>query len=100
MSVIEVRITASNGQFTPSKDPVTLSKSRGETIKWYNDTPENITIQFSKGTPFPDSHHPYSIGAGKHKDSGGIQVKEGTNWAYMIIAESGAMADPQVIIER
>lgn len=100
MGVIDVRITFSNGQFTPSKDPVTLGKSKGETILWHNDTAESLTIEFADGSPFPADRNPYHVPAGKQVPSGNITVQEGTKWSYNISAASGAMTDPQVIIER
>lgn len=100
MGVIDVRITFSNGQFTPSQDPVTLHKTNGETIKWQNDTSESLTITFTDGSPFPADRNPYQVAAGKQVNSGNITAQEGTEWAYSITAPSGAMTDPQVIIER
>lgn len=100
MSVIDVHITSTNGQFKPSLDPVTLSKNKGQTIKWHNDTAENLTINFTNGTPFPGNRQPYRLDAGRQVDSGPIEVQENTNWSYDIVAASGAIADPQVIIER
>jgi len=99
MAVIDVRITSVNGKFVPSQDPVTLSKGNGDTIKWHNDTPQEITINFADGTPFPGDRNPYRIGPGKQQDSGNIQASAGTNWAYLIIAASGAVMDPEVIIK-
>ncbi len=98
MAVIEVSITFKNGQFTPSQDPVRLSKSNGDVINWHNDTNEDITISFDNGTPFPGNQNPYSINAGRQKSSGNIQAQANTDWTYSIQAASGAMADPQVII--
>lgn len=100
MGVVDVRITFSHGQFTPSKDPVTLAKSKGETITWYNDTSESLTIEFADGSPFPADRNPYHVAAGKQVQSGNISVQESTTWKYNIAAPSGAMTDPQVIIER
>lgn len=100
MGVIDVRITFSNGQFTVSPDPVTLAKSKGETIKWHNDTNQSVTINFTDGTPFPAERNPYPVSAGKQADSGNITVDAVTKWAYTVTAASGAMMDPQVIIER
>jgi hypothetical protein len=100
MAVVDVRITMVNGQFVTSPDSVTLSKGRGDTIKWFNDTVERIQVRFADGSPFPAERNPYDITAGKHVDSGSIHVAENTSWSYVIIAASGAMADPQVIIER
>ncbi|HET8668457.1 MAG TPA: hypothetical protein VFM10_10790 [Terriglobales bacterium] len=100
MAVIEVRINYTNGQFVPSQDPITLSKSKGETIKWYNETAERLTLEFANGTPFPPSRNPYTVDPDKQVDSGNIQVQEGTEFSYTIKAASGAMVDPQVIIER
>lgn len=100
MGVIDVRITFSNGQFKVSLDPVTLAKSKGETISWHNDTTQSLTINFNDGSPFPAERNPYQVTAGKQTQSGNITVEPGTKWAYTITASSGAMMDPQVIIER
>ncbi len=99
MAVTDVSITLKNGQFTPSKDPVPLSKGNGDTIKWHNDTNQNISISFDSGSPFPGNLNPYRIDAGQQKNSGNIQVQAGTSWDYSIRAASGAVADPQVIIQ-
>jgi hypothetical protein len=100
MGVVEVRISLVGGQLVASKESVTLSKGRGETIKWHNDTAETIQIKFVNGSPFPPKRNPYTIAAGKPQDSGSIHASESTTWFYTICAASGAMADPQVIIER
>lgn len=100
MGVIDVHITFRNGQFTPSQDPVTLHKANGETIKWVNDTDETLTITFAGGSPFPAERNPYQVGPHKQVDSGNITVEAVTKWAYNISTASGAMTDPQVIIER
>ncbi len=98
MSVVDVHISMVNGQFVPSQDVVRLSKSKGETIKWYNDTTEAIQIEFNGGSPFPTGS--FDISAGKQTGSGAVKANEGTSWSYTITAASGAMADPQVIIEK
>lgn len=100
MAVVEVRISMVNGQLAASPDSVTLSKARGETINWHNDTTETIQLSFVSGSPFPPSRNPYTIPAGKPENSGSIQVNENTNWSYTMSAASGVMADPQVIIQR
>jgi hypothetical protein len=100
MAVVDVRIAMVGGTFVPSQESVKLSKSKGDTIRWYNDTAEQIRLSFTGGVPFAADHHPYEIGAGKQVNSGHIQAAEETTWFYTITAASGAMADPQVIIER
>jgi len=100
VAVVEVSITFKDGQYIASQDPVVLSKTKGDTIQWQNETKEKIRITFVDGTPFPGSRNPYEINPGRQVNSGNIEVEEGTNWAYAIVAESGAMADPQVIIQR
>ncbi|MFB3916218.1 MAG: hypothetical protein ACE14M_05785 [Terriglobales bacterium] len=100
MAVIDVRITK-NGQLKPSLDPVPLSKSKGETINWHNDSGTDIQIDFTNGTPFPGSLNPYDIKAGGQKNSGPIQAQPNPRktWDYTIRASSGAVADPGVIIQ-
>lgn len=100
MAVVDVHIALVDGKFVPSQEVVRLSKSKGETIKWNNDTAESIRISFSEGSPFPPEWNPYDIAPNKQVNSGDIKVNEGTGWSYTITAASGAMADPQVIIER
>ncbi len=100
MAVVDVRIAMVDGQFVPSQEVVPLSKSKGDTIMWHNDTVESIEIKFQDGSPFPAERNPYDVGAGKQVNSGDVKAVEGTQWSYTITAASGAMADPQVIIER
>lgn len=100
MAVVDVRISKVNGVFVPSVDVVKLSKSNGDTISWHNETVEPVQIAFADGSPFPADRNPYEIAAGKQVSSGNVQAAVGTDWSYTISAASGAMADPQVIIER
>jgi hypothetical protein len=83
-SVVDVHIAFINGQLGPSKDVVTLIKKSGQTIRWYNDTSENITINFDNGSPFSGGQNPFSIKAGGQKGSGTIQAAPGTSWSYTI----------------
>lgn len=100
MSVIDVTITLSGGIPQAAPDPVTLSKKNGNTIKWHNQTGEGITITFDDGSPFPGDRNPYSIDAGKQKDSGNISVGPRPQpWKYTITTASGKVNDPQVIIQ-
>lgn len=100
MGVIDVRISLIGGELKPSVDPVILSKGNGETIKWHNDTAQDVTVKFSFGTPFPPGRDPYTIRAGKSTDSGSIQVDADTQWQYDLVTSTGQVADPQVIIHR
>lgn len=98
MSVIDVRIAMVNGGFVSSPDVAKLSKSKGETIKWHNDTTEAIRLDFNGRSPFAAGR--YDLAAGKQANSGAVTANDGTSWFYTITAASGAMADPQVIIEK
>lgn len=100
MSVIDVTIAMSGNIPVASPDPVRLSKKNGNTVKWNNSLNEAITIKFDNGSPFPADRNPYSIDAGKSKDSGNITVADGTTWKYTITTASGKVNDPEVIIER
>jgi hypothetical protein len=98
-SIIDVHVTLSNGQLVVSQDTATLSIGSGHVIRWYNDTNEGIVITFTNGTPFSEDLNPYSICAGQYKSSGPIAVAAGTAWSYDITAASGAVIDPEVIIQ-
>ena len=98
MLPIEVRITKDAGKFVPSQDPVTLSKSHGDVVQWQNDTGEQITIKFGAGTPFPGRMNPYTISPGSFQQSGLIEGAAG-KWKYNIEGASGAITDPDVVIE-
>jgi len=98
MPDIAVRVIKTLDQFVPSEDPVTLSKSSGHCIEWYNDTKEQITIRFSAGTPFPGEMNPYTIAPGHSGHSGAIEGNTG-NWKYNIEGASGTITDPEVIIQ-
>jgi len=98
-SIIDVHITLSNGQLVASQDAATLSIGSGHILRWYNDTNEGIVIIFTNGTPFPADLNPYSICAGQYRSSGPIAVAAGTAWSYNVIADSGAVLDPEVIIQ-
>lgn len=99
MAVIDVRVTSSNGKLAPSIDPVVLSKGKGDTIEWFNDTAQTITIAFDGGCPFGD-HQPYNIQPGQHKHSGSLSCNPDSTWNYAISVPTGPVTDPQVIVQR
>lgn len=98
-SVVDVHIAFTNGQLGPSKDVVTLGKKCGQTVRWYNDTSEDVTITFDNSSPFSGGQNPLSIKAGKQKGSGAIQAAPGTSWSYTI-STPAIVVDPQVIIDN
>jgi hypothetical protein len=98
MLPVEVRITKNAGKFVPSHNPVTLNKSKGHVVHWYNDTEEQITISFGGGTPFPKHMNPYVIASGKFGQSGSIEGAPGT-WTYGIGGASGTTITPDSIPE-
>lgn len=95
----DVHIKMQNGIPVAIPDPIKLGRDQGHTIEWHNLLDEEVTITFDKGTPF-DHGHSYKVGAGKHKNSGGIKVQPtSTPWKYSITTASGIVNDPQVIIQ-
>ncbi len=100
MPAKDVDIKLQNGIPVAIPDPVRLNHRQGHTVMWHNQLNEEVTITFDNGTPFDHGDNPYHIPAGKHRDSGAIKVKPGTNpWKYTIKTASGKVNDPQVIVQ-
>jgi hypothetical protein len=99
MPAKDVDITLQNGTPHANPETVTVSRGKGESVLWHNNSNRDIIIKFDKDSPFGAKPHPYHLKPGEKKVSGGIIADADTTWNYTIKVEAGAAADPQVIIK-